>query len=133
MYFIEIYGILDAEEFCEVINIIDSISKISEDYWSEFVLYVTVLFPTSHTKLNLEDFKSIRSFLSSINRNDEKIIENRMIQQVLISEAGDTFFKEYQFYSDPKNYINNPDFIHKKNHLSNKYEELKDKIEKQIN
>jgi hypothetical protein len=33
------------------------VSKISEDYWTEFVLYLTVLFPTSHTKLFLEDFK----------------------------------------------------------------------------
>jgi len=125
-------GILEADEFCEVINIANSISKISEDYWTEFVLYITVLFPTSHTKLYLEDFKSIRSFLLSINRDDDKIIENRMIQQALISEAGETFFKEYQFYTDPKNYINNPDFIHKKNHLSDKYEDLKNKIEKQL-
>ena len=125
-------GILDADEFCEVINIINTISNVSEDYWSEFVLYLTVLFPTSHTKLYLDDFKSIRSFLLSLNRDDDKIIENRMIQQVLISEAGDTFFKEYQFYIDPKNYINNPDFIHKKNHLSDKYENLKNKIEQQL-
>jgi len=126
-------GILDADEFCEIINIVNSISKISDDYWTEFVLYITVLFPTSHTKLNLEDFKSIRSFLTSINRDEDKIIENRMIQQILISDAGETFFKEYQFYSDPKNYINNPDFIRKKNHLSEKYEGLKNKIEKQLN
>lgn len=125
-------GVLDAEEFCEVINIINTISKVSEDYWTEFVLYLTVLFPTSHTKLYLEDFKSIRSFLLSLNRDEDKIIENRMIQQVLISEAGDTFFKEYQFYTDPKNYINNSDFIHKKNHLSDKYENLKTKIEEQL-
>lgn len=125
-------GILEADEFCEVINIVNSISRISEDYWTEFVLYLTVLFPTSHTKLYLEDFKSIRALLISINRDEDKIIENRMIQQVLISEAGETFFKEYQFYTDPKNYINNADFIHKKNHLSDKYEDLKNNIEKQL-
>ena len=125
-------GILEAEEFCDVINMVNSISMISEDYWVEFVLYLTVLFPTSHTKLYLKDFKSIRAFLLSINRDEDKIIENCMIQQVLISEAGETFFKEHQFYTNPKNYINNPDFIFKKNHLSRKYEELRSTIENQL-
>lgn len=125
-------GVLDAEEFCEVLKIINTISKVSEDYWAEFVLYLTVLFPTTHTKLYLKDFKSICSFLSSINRDEDKIIEQKMIQQVLISEAGDTFLKEYQFYTDPNNYINNSDFIYKKNHLSDKYENLKTKILQQI-
>lgn len=125
-------GILDSDEFCDVIQIINSISKISEDYWTEFVLYLTVLFPTNHTKLYLEDYKSIRAFLNSINRDEDKIIENRMIQQVLISEAGDTFFKEYQYYTDPKNFINNPDFIIKQKYLSEKYIELKKQIEKQL-
>jgi len=125
-------GIIDSEEFIEVINMINNISKISEDYWTEFVLYLTVLFPTSHTKLYLDDYKTIRSFMTSINRDEDKIIESRMIQQVLISEAGDTFFKEYLFYTDPKNFINNPDFILKKNYLSGKYNELKNKIENQL-
>jgi len=125
-------GIIDADEFIEIINIINNISKISEDYWTEFVLYLTVLFPTTHTKLFLEDYKTIRSFMSNINRDQDKIIESRMLQQILISEAGDTFFKEYHFYTDPKNFINNPDFIHKKNYLSGTYNELKNKIENQL-
>jgi len=126
-------GILDSDEFCDVIQIINSISKISEDYWTEFVLYVTVLFPTNHTKLYVEDFKSIRAFLNSINRDEDKIIENRMIQQVLISEAGETFFKEYQFYTDPNNFINNKDFITKRDHLVLKYETLYQNIKQEIN
>lgn len=86
-------GVIDSDEFIEVINIINNISKVSEDYWSEFVLYLTVLFPTSHTKLYLEDFKKIKAFLSSINRDLKKVIENRMIQQILITEAGETFLR----------------------------------------
>jgi hypothetical protein len=125
-------GVIEADEFIEIINIINNISKISEDYWTEFVLYLTVLFPTSHTKLFLNDYKTIRSFMSSINRDVDKIIESRMLQQILISEVGDTFFKEYLFYTNPKNYISNPDFILKKNHLIEKYEELKTKIENQL-
>lgn len=125
-------GILDADEFIEIVNIVNSISKISEDYWTEFVLYLTVLLPTSHTKLFLEDYKTIRSFMSSINRDLDNIIESRMVQQILISEVGDTFLKEYLFYSDPKNFINNPDYIQKKNFLSKKYDDLKKKIENQL-
>lgn len=125
-------GILDSDEFCEVIKMVNDVSKVSEDYWTEYILYLTVLFPTSHTKLFLEDFKSIRNFLLSINRDDDKIIENKMIQQVLISEAGDTFFKEYQFYIDSNNFINNKDFILKRDHLKSKYDLLVMNIEKQL-
>lgn len=125
-------GIIDAEEFIEVVNMINNISKVSEDYWTEFVLYLTVLFPTSHTKLFLEDLIPIRAFLSSINRDNDKTIENRMIQQVLISEVGDTFLKEYLFYTDPQNDINNSDFLQKKNYLINKYELIKNKIINQL-
>jgi hypothetical protein len=126
-------GILDSDEFCNVIQIINSISKITEDYWTEFVLYLTVLFPTNHTKLYLKDFKSISAFLSSINRDEDKLIESVLIQQVLISEAGITFFKDYKFYTDPQNFINNKDFITKRDHLILKYENLYQKIKQQSN
>jgi hypothetical protein len=123
---------LDSEEFCEILKIIDSISKVSEDYWTEFLLYLAVLFPTSHTTLVFEDFVSIRAFLISISRDEDQIIQNQMIQQVLISEAGETFFKEYLFYTDPVNFIDNTDFKQKKDYLNDTYLTLKAKIEKQL-
>jgi hypothetical protein len=125
-------GKLDSEEFCEILKIVDSISTVSEDYWTEFVLYLAVLFPTSHTKLFFEDFVSIRAFLISINRDEDQIIENRLIQQVIIFEAGETFFKEYLFYTDPVNFINNTDFKQKKDYLERVYTSMKTKIEKQL-
>ena len=121
-------GILDADEFCEVIKIVNDVSKVSEDYWTEFVSYLTVLLPTSHTKLSMDDLHSILAFLTSIKRDTDKIIYNRLIQQVLITVAGDTFLKEYNYYTDEKNYINNKDFISKKQYLINKYELLRKEI-----
>ncbi len=125
-------GVLSAGEFCEVIKIVNDISKISEDYWTEFVLYLTVFFPTSHTTLYIDDFKATCTFLKSINRDLDKVIETKMIQQVIMSEAGLTFYKEYLFYSDQKNYINNNDFIQKKQHLIDKFEKYKNSILNQI-
>jgi len=125
-------GIIDSEEFIEVINMINNIAKISEDYWTEFVLYVSVLFPTSHTKLHIEDFNLIRSFLISINRDQDTVIQSKMKQQLLITVAGETFFKEYNYYTDKSNHVNNLDFIKKKETLELKYKTLVDKINKQL-
>jgi hypothetical protein len=124
--------ILEGYEFCEVIQIIDTISKVSEDYWKEFILYITVLFPTSHTKLFFDDFLQIRSLLESLNRDGDRIIENRLIQQIVISEVGDSFFKEYLFYLNDDNFINNSDFIKKKNFLIEKYDKKIKNIYKQL-
>lgn len=125
-------GVIDAEEFIEVIQIINNISRISNDYWTEFVLYLTILLPSSRTKLKLDDYKTIRNYLLSINRDDDKVIQSRMIQQILISEAGETFFKEYIFYNDQNNFIDNKDFIQKKNYLQDKYLKLTQSINKQL-
>jgi hypothetical protein len=124
-------GVLDSQEFIEVINIINNISRTSEDYWSEFILYLSVLFPTNHTQLFLEDFKLIHAHLISINRND-RILKDKMIQQVLINIAGYEFFKDFLFYTNDKNYINHQDFLFKKEHLKNKYESLLNEIEKTL-
>jgi len=126
-------GIIDSEEFIEVINMINNIANISEDYWTEFVLYLTVLFPTSHTKLLICDFKNILAFLKSINRDLDQVIYSRMIQQIIISSVGDTFLKEYNYYLDERNFINNKDFISKKQHLKERYESLTKDILNQIN
>jgi hypothetical protein len=125
-------GVLEAEEFCEVLRIINTISKISEDYWTEFVLYITVLIPTAHTKLFIKDCKAICSFLLSINRDEDKIIENKMIQQIIVSEAGETFLNEYNYYIDSSNHIDNIDFLKKKEFLNKKYEVLLNTIKKNL-
>lgn len=121
-------GVLDSEEFCDVLNIIRQIKNISTDYWFEFALYVSVILPTPHTKLYLEDYSTIKSFLASNNLDEDEIISKKLKEQVLITDLGEQFFKEYNFYTDPKNYINNTNFIQKKDYLKEKYETAFNKL-----
>lgn len=115
-------GVLDAQEFCEILHTISNLKKISADYWFEFALYISVIFPTPHTRLYLEDYSTIKSFLKSNNLDEDEIIGKKLKEQVLITELGEQFFKEYNFYTDPKNYINNTNFIQKRDYLKEKYE-----------
>ena len=115
-------GVLDAQEFCEILHTISNLKKISADYWFEFALYISVIFPTPHTRLYLEDYTTIKSFLLSNNLDEDEIIGKKLKEQVLITDLGEQFFKEYNFYTDPKNYINNTNFIQKRDYLKEKYE-----------
>ena len=115
-------GVLDAQEFCEILHTISNLKKISADYWFEFALYISVIFPTPHTRLYLEDYSTIKSFLISNNIDEDEIIGKKLKEQVLITDLGEQFFKEYNFYTDPKNYINNTNFIQKRDYLKEKYE-----------
>lgn len=115
-------GVLDAQEFCEILHTISNLKKISADYWFEFALYISVIFPTPHTRLYLEDYTTIKSFLLSNNLDEDEIIGKKLKEQVLITDLGEQFFKEYNFYTDPKNYINNTNFVQKRDYLKEKYE-----------
>ena len=67
-----------------------------------------------------------------VNENNEQIIDTSLKDQLIISTLGEQFFKEYNFYRNPNNNINNNDFIKKKQHLIAKYEKFKNSIENQI-
>lgn len=124
-------GVLDAQEFCEILHTISNLKKISTDYWFEFALYISVIFPTPHTKLYLEDYSTIKCFLVSNNLDEDEIIGKKLKEQVLITDLGEQFFKEYNFYTDPKNYINNTNFIQKRDYLKEKYENAINKFNNQ--
>jgi hypothetical protein len=124
-------GVLDAQEFCEILHTISNLKKISNDYWFEFALYISVIFPTPHTKLYLEDYSTIKCFLVSNNLDEDEIIGKKLKEQVLITDLGEQFFKEYNFYNDPKNYINNTNFIQKRDYLKEKYENAINKFNNQ--
>ncbi len=124
-------GVLDAQEFCEILHTISNLKKISNDYWFEFALYISVIFPTPHTKLYLEDYSTIKCFLVSNNLDEDEIIGKKLKEQVLITDLSEQFFKEYNFYNDPKNYINNTNFIQKRDYLKEKYENAINKFNNQ--
>ena len=114
-------GVLNSEEFCFVLNIIRQLKNISTDYWFEFALYTSVILPTPHTKLYLEDYRAIKCFLKSNNLDEDEIISKKLKEQILITDLGEQFFKEYNFYIDPKNFVKNDAFIHKRDYLKQKY------------
>ena len=116
-------GVLDAENLCDVLNIIRKLKNISQDYWFEFAIFISVLLPTGHTKLYLEDYNLIRSFLKSHNLDEDEIISKKLKEQVMITDLGEQFFKEYNFYTHPKNFVNNDAFIRKRDYLKQKYQQ----------
>lgn len=121
-------GIIDSHEFIEVVKMMMSLANLSQDYWSEFILYLTVLFPSSHTKLFLDDYQVILAFLSSNDLDREKVVEQKLLQQVIMSVAGETFIKEYNYFTNEKNFFNSKDFILKRDYLKTKYQEIEKSI-----
>lgn len=115
-------GILDAQEFCEILHTINKLKKISDDYWFEFVLYISVILPTPHSKLYFEDYIKIQNYLYTNNLDENGIIIDKLKQQILITDLGEEFLKEYNYYTNPKNSINNQSFNNKKQMLLFKYE-----------
>ena len=114
-------GVLDAEEFCEILEIINSIRNISEDYLLEFISYVSVIFPSDNTMLFINDFDKIKNFITQNRLDIGGIMIERLRDQVLISLLGIKFIKEYHFFTNSKNFINDGAFISKRNSLIEKY------------
>ena len=114
-------GVLDAEEFCEILEIINSIRNISEDYLLEFISYVSVIFPSNNTKLFINDFDKIKNFILQNRLDIGGIMIESLRDQVLISQLGIKFIKEYHFFTNSKNFINDGAFISKRDSLIEKY------------
>jgi hypothetical protein len=123
-------GILIAQEFCDILHTVNQINKISEGYWHEFTLYISVIMPTPLTRLFLDDFKAIKHFMTNNNLDKNGIVEQKLKQQVLITDLGECFFKEYNFYSNPANFINDESFIKKQEYLIEKYNKANNEIVK---
>lgn len=113
---------LDSQKFCQILYAIKNLKKISIDYWLEFASYISVILPTPHSKLYMDDYFIIKNFLFNNDLDSDEIVIKKLREQVVMTELGNQFFKEYNFYNDPKNFVNNSSFIHKKKHLIEKYE-----------
>ena len=125
-------GILDSQEFCSILNEISQLKEISIDYLANFTTYITLLFPTPHAKLYIEDFENIRSFLHSNNLDSDHIIEKKLIEQLIATKLGIQFIKEYTYFSSPENFIDNLSFIKKRDYLASKYQSIILNINNQI-
>ena len=125
-------GFLDSQEFCEALRMVQCVSEISPDYWTEFVLFTAGVFPTEVTKLFIEDFQNIIAFLKQHDLDREKVLESKLLSQLIVSEAGETFMKEYNYFTNASNFVNSKDFIHKRDFLMNKYDHINKKITNQL-
>jgi len=109
---------IDSQKFCDIIN---RISQDTFDYKAEFINYISLLLPSLHISLYPEDYANILAFLRNRNLDHDSNLSNKLTEQVLISELGVKFMKEYLFYTNEKNYINNLDFLKKKEYLEKRY------------
>lgn len=120
--------IIDSQKFCDVVYIIHKITNHLEDYWIAFLEFISIITPSSSALLNFEDFEIIICFIKQKNLDSENVIKDILIQKLLISEAGQNFLNEYQFYTNKENFINNNNFIKKRKYLVDKYDSIKIKI-----
>lgn len=120
-------GYVNSHVFCELIGRIEEISKYSSEYKNDFVKYLSSLIPSIHVKVSFSDLQRIVSFLETTGFDDNGDLAIKFSEQFLITELGSKFMKEYLFYTNKKNFVNNPDFIRKKEYLENKFKETKKK------
>ncbi len=124
---------LDAIEFIEVLKIIEYISKISEDYWGGFEIYLDVLLSVSNCIITCASFNQVSIYLKSIGKEFSNNITDLLVEKMVISEFGKKNFKEYKYYSKPENYIQDLNFIKKRDQLINNYDAIYNKILKNLN
>lgn len=121
---------IDSQKFCDIINGIDEISEITSTYRSELINYIIHLLPSVRISLYSEDYKNIISFLKSKMIDSDEKIHNKLTEQLLRTELGTKFMKEYLFYTDEKNFINDSAFLNKKEYLEEKYNNHKKELTK---
>lgn len=120
-------GIFDFDDFQKIYRTSQKLGSISVDYIDNFILYFEVLFPTSHTEIPLMDFKNIRNVLSGEEAFNSRLL-SKVISQMVYQEMGVTQYREYSFYLDPKNFIEDEFFKKKKLALERKYESIINKL-----
>ncbi len=106
------------------------LSKISEDYISEFINIFKALISNSNANVSLEQYSKIKVGLIANFGNTFDIIIEDIANQAIISLSGKQFIKEYLFFSNKSNFINDVNFIKKKNKLINEHNKLKEIINK---
>jgi RNA polymerase subunit RPABC4/transcription elongation factor Spt4 len=117
-----------SKEFCEIFSLIEQVGSTCADYWNDFLWTVAKTIPASNVILPLEEFRSSLLFLKAKNAESKHLIESKLFEQVLITECGYLFYKEYKFYKDPKNFINDTSFIQKRDFLLLRFDDFKNKL-----
>jgi len=121
---------IDSQKFCDIINGIDEISEVTSAYRNEFINYTIHLLPSAHISLYSEDYENILTFLRIRMFDTDDKIHNKLTEQLLRTELGSKFMKEYLFYTDEKNFINDSAFLKKKEYLEDKYNNHKKELTK---
>lgn len=121
---------IESQKFCDIFNVIDLISQDTSEYKNEFIAYISLFLPSLHISLYPEDYDNILTFLRRMMLDSEKEIVQKLTEQLLISELGEKFMKEYLFYTNKKNLVNDPAFLKKKEFLELKYNNCKNELRK---
>ena len=119
---------INSDKFCAIINIIDEITEVTPDYRMEFINFTINFLPSLDISLYSEDFINISTFLKNKTFDSYVKLINRLTEQLLVSELGEKFMKEYLFYTDEKNFIDDVAFLKKKEYLVKKYNTYKNEV-----
>lgn len=124
---------LDAVGFIEVLKIIEECSKISEDYWGSFEIYLDVLLSVSNCIITHHSFNQLSAYLQSIGKDFSNNIIDQLVEKMVVSEFGKKKYKEYKYYTSPENYISDINFIKKRDYLTELYNNVHIKILNNLN
>jgi|GEM_PF-3471561 len=114
-------GIFDFDDFQKIYRTIRKLGSISTDYLDNFILYIEILFPTIHTEIPSKEFKKIKDSLSIEEEFDANLLD-KLKCQMAHQAMGPSQFREYSYYTEPKNFIDDSYFRKKKLALEEKYE-----------
>jgi len=119
--------VLDSDELIHVLKESNHLALTSEDYWDAMVLYISVLMPTHHVTFSIGDYRDVVEYLVTLGR-DSQSIRDLLFEQVIVSNLGPKLYKEHKYYEDKRNFINDVNFIQKKEYLKNKYDSIIDEL-----
>jgi hypothetical protein len=117
----------------ETLNLILSelfeIGNENEEYLKDFVFFFTLLTKIYSTnKITLDSYNSIISNLNNQGQPYKYLFEAELRNYFLRTYIGNKLIADFEFYTDTANFINDDNFLRKKEYVENQYITLKNNI-----
>ena len=110
---------IDGKSFLRSIKSYSKLNKINKLYNKEAINIIQNLLPNYLVQISEKVYTSVKKTLLK-NRNFIQIIDS-FEQQMVCEQLGKKSFKEYVYYTNPSNYMNDEIFIRKKEYVVNLY------------
>ena len=114
---------INESKFIDSINFYKSLSGNGYDFQNEAHTYVKFILPNHLVRITKKSYINIINFLKKENKIFKDLIKY-FDEQMICEQMGGEDFKEYLYYTDPKNHMDNMSFIKKKNFYLDLYKKI---------